>query len=499
MGRLPSGPKFFRCLPLLCVVIACASAGAIAEAQSSGTFTRTGDMTAARSGHSATLLTTGKVLITGGSDSGGFSALASAELYDPKSGTFARTGNMATSRRIHSSTRLPDGRVLIAGGYEGGGGALNRAELYDPSTGTFSATGNMITARGGHTAVLLPTGKVLIAGGYGTRAYPNVAPAELYDPESGTFTAAGEYVGRGGCDFCAPSVRLADGTVLVPAQHPAQIYDPVVDSFSPAGMTSFEPSAAALLTSGKALLAGGEDIGRISSAELYDPDTHAFTRVADMGWRRVWHSLTLLPNGHVLTAGGETDSCSANYCFFAGSVATAELYDPSTKTFLRTGDMAIAREVHTATLLDDGRVLIAGGVSYGGIGIFGGSLASAELYVPDVLIPAPALISVAGTGQGQGAIFHAGTSYVASPADPATAGALVDLSCAGLDSGSVIPPQVSIGGRLAQVISFRQPGGVPGTNQIRVRVPSGLAPGDAVPVRLLYLDRPSNEVTIAIR
>jgi hypothetical protein len=482
------------------LVIAAAGNPAIAEAQTPATFIRTGDLTTARAQHTATLLTTGKVLMTGGSQTGGLSGLASAELYDPKAGTFTRTGNMATARRMHTATLLPDGRVLIAGGYEAGGAALNSAELYEPSSGTFTATGKMVAARGGHSAILLPSSKVLIIGGYGTSAYPNVAPAEIYDPSSGTFAAAGEYVARGGCDFCAPAVLLTDGTVLFPGQYPAQVYDPVTDSFTPAGMMKAEQSAATLLTTGKVLFAGGEsDFGRSATAELYDPDMHTFTVIASMAWRRSWHTLTLLPNGQALAAGGETESCSGNFCYFAGSLITAELYDPSAATFVQTADMAAARETHTATLLDDGRVLIAGGVSYGGIGLFGGSLGSAELYTPDAPVRSPALVTVSGSGPGQGAIFHAGTSHLAAPDDPASVGELVDLSCTGLDTGSAIPPQVSIGGRLAQVISFREPSGVAGMNQIRVRVPGAIAPGDAVPVRLLYLDRPSNEVTIAIR
>jgi hypothetical protein len=490
-----------RHLPLLgLLVIAAAGDAAIADAQSPGTFTRTGDMTTARAQHTATLLTTGKVLITGGSQTGGFSSLASAELYDPSSGTFRRTADMATGRRIHTSTLLADGRVLIVGGYGTAGTAVGSAELYDVSSGTFTATGNLVTARGGHSAILLPTSKVLIVGGYGTDAYPDVAPAEIYHPASGTFTMAAEYVARGGCDFCAPAVRLTDGTVLFPGQYPAQVYDPVTNSFTPAGMMKAEQDAATLLTTGKVLFAGGEsDFGRSAAAELYDPDLHTFTVIASMAWRRAWHTLTLLPNGQALAAGGETESCIANGCYFAGSLSTAELYDPSAATFLGTADMTVARETHTATLLGDGRVLIAGGVTYGGIGIFGGSLVSAELYTPDTLVRSPALTSASGTGTGQGAIFHAGTSHLAAPDDPASAGELVDLSCTGLDSGSAIPPQVSIGGRLAQIISFREPSDVAGTNQIRVRVPAAIAPGNAVPVRLFYLDRPSNEVTVAIR
>jgi hypothetical protein len=342
-------------------------------------------------------------------------------------------------------------------------------------------------------------GKVLIVGGYGTASYPTVANAEIYDPVSEKFTAAGLYVGRGGCDFCAPAILLADGKVLFSGQYPAQLYDPVTDSFSPSGMMISDQSAATLLTNGTVLFAGGEGLGRLSGAELYDPETHTFASTGSMAWRRVGHTLSLLPNGMVLAVGGETETCTAIGCGFAGTVTSAELYDPSARVFLTTGDMAASREIQTATLLNDGKVLITGGVSYGGIGIFGGSLASAELYTPDVLVPAPALVSLSGDGQGQGAIFHAGTSQVAAPEDPAAAGELLDISCTGLSNGSVIPPQVAIGGRMAQVIWFGKTPDVGRMNQIRARVPSGIPQGPAVPVRLTYIDRPSNEVTIAVQ
>ncbi len=408
---------------------------------------------------------------------------------------------MTTGRRIHTSTLLADGRVLIAGGY-GAGGAVASAELYDPSTGTFTHTGDMITARSGHTAILLANGKVLLVGGYGTSSYPDIAAAELYDPATGIFTPGGSYVGRGGCDFCAPATLLPDGRVLFPGQYPAQLYDPITNSFSPGGMMISDHSTATLLTNGKVLFAGGVDFGRSSSAELYDPATGTFTSTGNMAFRRVWHTLTLLPNGMVLTTGGETDSCAGSGgCGFAGTVASAELYDPSAGSFLATGNMAAPRETHTATLLNDGRVLIAGGASYGGIGLFYGSLASAELYNPAVLVPAPALVSLSGDGQGQGAIFHAGTSDVASPDDPAVAGEVLEIYCNGLSSESVIPPQVAIGGRMAEIVSFgNAPGpGFSGVNQVNVRVPSGVAPGPAIPVRLTYIGRPSNEVTIAVQ
>jgi hypothetical protein len=296
------------------------------------------------------------VLIAGGAlhrpqQFGGGVLLASAEVYDSAAGTFDAAGTMTTARRFHTATLLPDDRVLIVGGYGEGGAALASAELFDAATGTFSPTGSLIAARGGHTAIVLPTGAVLVIGGYGTQAFPNVAPAELYDPATGTFKMAGVYVGRGGCDFCAPSVLLSDGTVLFPGQSPAQLYDPVSDSFRPSGALRTELSAAARLMNGQVLFAGGEPLGRSANAALYDPATHTFVGTASMSLPRVSHTLTSLPDGTVLAAGGETDSCSGNACFFAGSVATAELYDSSAGAFVSTGNMAIARGGHTATLL----------------------------------------------------------------------------------------------------------------------------------------------------
>ena len=470
-----------------------------APSQTPGTFTPTGSMITARSFHTATLLPGGKVLIAGGAQPapqapGG--TLASAELYDPVTGAFGATGNMTTARTSHTATLLPDGRVLIAGG--GKGEALNTAEIYDPSTGTFASTGKMIVGRGGHTAILLPSGNVMIVGGYGT-APLEVAGAELYDPATGVFTQAGPYVGKGGCDFCAPAVLLASSHVLFPGQFPAQLYDPAKDSFTLTGRMISEHSPAALLANGKVLFAGGEGTGRYSDAEVYEPETGTFLPTGSMAIKRVWHTLSLLPDGMVLVAGGETESCARNTCTFAGSTAGAELYDPATGTFIATGDMAAPRETHTATLLNDGRVLIAGGVSYGGIEIVFGSTASAELSNPSVLFPSPVLFSLSGEGKGQGAILHGGTARVVSPDAPATAGSALEIYCKGLTEGSVIPPQVSIGGRMAEILFFGKAPGLPGINQVNVRVPRGVPPGAAVTVRLNYLGRPSNDVTVAVQ
>src|SRR3990170_2786792 len=133
-----------------------------------------GSMATARDGHASTLLSNGKVLITGGND-------ASMELYAPATETFTNIGEMPTVRYEHTATLLPNGKVLIAGGYDDNLNGITSAELYDPSTDSFSSTSKMAPARYGHTATLLKNGKVLITGG--SDANDNVlSSSEIYDP-----------------------------------------------------------------------------------------------------------------------------------------------------------------------------------------------------------------------------------------------------------------------------------------------------------------------------
>jgi uncharacterized protein (TIGR03437 family) len=143
--------------------------------------------------------------------------------------------------------------------------------------------------------------------------------------------------------------------------------------------------------------------------------------------------------------------------------------------------------------LPDGTVLLTGGFR-----CCGASIDSAELCTPATLVPAPVLFSVSGTGQGQGAIWHAQTGRIASAANPAVAGEALSMYTTSLAVGGVIPPQIAVGGRLAEILYFGA-SSYPGYNQVNFRVPGGVTPGSAVSIRLTYLARPSNEVTIAVQ
>jgi hypothetical protein len=331
-------------------------------------FTNTGSLNVARLWHTATLLNNGMVLIAGGGD-------ASAELYNPATGTFTTTGSMTTARSFHTATLLDNGMVLIAGG--GNNTALlASAELYNPVTGTFTTTGSMTAARHEHTATLLHNGMVLIAGGGGLSGGSNfiLASAELYDPATGTFTSTGSMTTG---ETIHTATLLNNGMVLIAGgidptgttSASAQLYNPATGTFTATGSlnTARVYHTATLLNNGMALIAGGtgspNTLIPLAGAELYNPATGIFTATGSLNTARHRHTATLLNNGTVLIAGGSQGFSGIN------ALASAELYDPATATFAATGSMNTGRQFHKATLLNNGIVLITGG---------GGT--SAELY-----------------------------------------------------------------------------------------------------------------------
>ena len=252
----------------------------------------------------------------------------------------------------------------------------------------WSGVDGLGTGRYNHTATVLQDGRVLVAGGYNNAP---VGTARIYDPASGGWSdAAAMKVARQG----QAAVRLQSGKVLVAGGYAggesagspsgytrtAEVYDPESNTWSKTAddMSTgrFEPTMT-LLGDGRVLVTGGSgDIVdnegvrgavALSSAEIYDPANGSWSDAAPMSVAREGHDATLLPNGKVLVAGGYADG--------KGELASAELYDPADDSWSDTGSLAQARDAATMTTLPDDEVLFAGGD-----GGEGHALASAEIY-----------------------------------------------------------------------------------------------------------------------
>ncbi|HLW70431.1 MAG TPA: kelch repeat-containing protein [Candidatus Binataceae bacterium] len=350
----------------------------------------TGQMTTPRFAHTATLLNDGAVLITGGEDNNGV-AQSNAELYNPTTRTFALTaGVMDIARVEHTATLLNDGTVLITGGESANlAEVYASADIYNPATGLFTLTTTPMTdTRAEHTATLLQNGEVLITGGLDMLTFKPVKTAELYDPTTKTFTALAatmstERLGHTATLLQSGEVLIAGGQDKTGAVlKTAELYDPTAQTFT---LTAKKMTiartlhTATLLNDGEVLLASGFGVNGTTTrnATLYDPATNKFLSAKSVKHSGFAATATLLGSGDVLRTGGY-DVPPTTPAF---SLATSEAYAIATKKFEQGPTMAFAREGHTATLLQDGTVLVAGGASVTTGGKFTVQ-ATAEIFTP---------------------------------------------------------------------------------------------------------------------
>ena len=276
----------------------------------------------------------------------------------------AVAGAMAEARIAFTATVLNDGRLLVVAGQGGDGDSLSSAEVFDPPAGKWSATGPMSQAREGHTATLLKDGRVLVAGGRNVADAAVLSSAEIYDPSKGTWESAGDMAE---VRKLHRAVLLTDGRVLVTGgvnddhelSNTTELYDPAAGTWSQTGemLKARQVHTATLLPDGKVLVTGGSgDFYAGETTETYNPATGAWSDTGLMEEGRFAATATVLKDGRMLVTGGlETFQETAR------GVRTAEVYDPSTGVWSPAGDTKIIRNSHTASLLPDGMVLIAGG------------------------------------------------------------------------------------------------------------------------------------------
>ncbi len=337
-----------------------------------GTWTATDTMDIGRDAHAAVLLPEqdgGAVLIIGGRKVAAGKTTTWVDLFRVEDALLVPAGAMRYSHSFFPSVRLDNGKVLVPGGFSSSFGTIRSSELYDPATGFFSVTGRMNAARELHTGTLLPDGKVLVTGGFSNNRI--LSTAELYDPDKGKFSYTGS---MSQSRFGHAATLLTTGPhanqVLIiggrtennVSLQSTEIYDPETGTFSPGPEMKIDRyrHTATLLTDGRILITGGYSSTQshtVSTAEIYDPTTNTFTLLTNAGMThpRMDHTATLLKDGRVLVAGG-WNSVEGR------TVASVDLFDPTPNAFTPTAPMFLSRHEHTATLLPDGRVLVVGGL-----------------------------------------------------------------------------------------------------------------------------------------
>ncbi len=363
----------------------------------------------------------GIILVSGGIDGSSNTSISkTADLYNPSNGTFTQTGSMATARSGHTLTAIGNNMALAAGGYDNSsdGGMMTdtttTAEIYTynstTGTGSFAATGPMITPRYGHTATLLKNGMVLIAGGISTTntykpqtgtGFVNdtvLNVAELYNPSSSTFIAITAPMISGRSYHTATllpngSVLLAGGSSVIFGETPlasAEVFtlnpsNPAASTFTATAnnMSQARDAGSAAYSSaiGGVLVAGGFADNTIpgvdSSADLYNAQTNMFTSTGSMNYARYDGIAVVQVDGTVFIAGGYGPiSVAPNI----GPLNTAEVYNPSTGTFSVLPTMVFPQDQASGV----GKF---GGVTntYGGIiVIMGGDGANAEVFYSGV-------------------------------------------------------------------------------------------------------------------
>jgi len=383
-----------------------------------GSWALTSSMHNRRSSHAAAMLSTGKVLVVSG-----YPYSPSCELYDPVVKEWTETSPLpGLGMGEHTLTILTSGKVLATGGWAGSGGMLSRCEIYDPQTETWRLTSPMGTSRASHRSILLPDGRVFIIGGHNARTAGqdntcySIATTEFFDPrseqwsqgpalpfETSYFIAAllpsgFVWVGAGGkrdinkdpafyhrqsllVDFTsgsfsstkststghtAPSATLIPNgqVVLLGGQSNCEenapnsgieLYDYLNENWTsmPASTTSSYGQTATLIQNGLILIVGGRFNNEpTSNSWIYDASTNQLYSGPHLKTARCNHTATLMMDGSLLIVGGETK---------VGTTSNVEIFDSETQTWAEASPLPLPLEGHTATLLPDGNVLIAGG------------------------------------------------------------------------------------------------------------------------------------------
>lgn len=346
-------------------------------------FVRTGDMNYARSGHKSVLLNDGNVLLVGGNtceySNNCQTATYVSETYYPKK-MFNKFSIMTLKEMgIGNVTVLKNGKVLICGSLLYKTFTTNNKDtsicaLFNSTVDTYNIVGSLNYPRHYNTTTLLQDGRVLIVGGGSGNISELISYSEIYNPKTNKIEIGPKML-YPRVDHQA--ILLKDGCVLIIGGKPhiAELYDPKINKFVKIKNMNYPAYflQTATLNDGRVLTVTGSKKGEVM--EVFDPARREFNILLDkIPDKSPSSTMTVLKNGNVLFTGGYKKEN-----WYGISTKGSLIFNPITKQFIKGPDMKIKRGEHTATLLQDGKVLITGGYSKGPQNKLE---KSAELYIP---------------------------------------------------------------------------------------------------------------------
>jgi N-acetylneuraminic acid mutarotase len=317
-------------------------------------------MNNARQNHSSVTLNDGRVIVIGGNDTLGY-GVSTNEVFNPTNNQWVAIAPLLDSQTGGSIVLLKDGRILNTGGGKYGG--PHASEIYDPVADAWTYSGYPIGYHECRCAIVLNDGRVLTAGG---APPPNttteLSSSEVYDP------ATGQWAATGPLNFPASGalVLLNDGRAFAAGggnYNSAEVFDPILNTWLPVAppLIQVKGSANVVLSSGQVLLAGGVLPNGLATSvsQLYDPTSNTWSMTAG--------SLTapsgggvaaLLPDGSVLMVGGSDNTSGVRI-----SSGITQIYDPSTGLWVRGPDSPDAASGPQLSKLQNGNLLVTGGLN----------------------------------------------------------------------------------------------------------------------------------------
>ena len=355
-----------------------------ASAQAKNTWTPAGSMNSPRDAFTICVVA-GKIIALGGRTTARGSTVRTTESYSLANALFAADKSMNTDRSFFPVVPLKDsGKVLVVGGFSGRSGTIKDVEVFNTAAGDWSTVGSLNAARELLTATLLPDGQVLAAGGFSNGAI--LDSAELYNPgtEKFTYTGSMKVSRHGHTATLIPTmpVNALAGQVLVMGGRTSkdvsldstEVYDPSKAAWSagPKLVQDRFRQTATVLQDGRILIIGGYSSVKsatLDTAEIYDPALNSFSLLTSkMVDGRMDHTATLLPDGRVLVAGGWSSAVKNTDGSLGSTVASVDIFDPAKSTFSAVAALPVSRHEHAAALitLADGMpaVLVAGGLHW---------------------------------------------------------------------------------------------------------------------------------------